>query len=125
MFFEKKVDYASNVAPPTYPDGFDTEVFSFNALETAWKNASKKNDREHVTPFIRESGKFKTANLENKTDLSKVRLTVDNIEDYQAIKELFEKLVDKNDFGLKEVMKVIKSNPNILQYNKMYERNKK
>src|SRR6266849_2472520 len=28
-----EIDYLSNVNPPTYPDGLDTEVFSFAALE--------------------------------------------------------------------------------------------
>ena len=32
-------DYVSNVNPPTYPDGLDVEVFSFSALEDAWKGA--------------------------------------------------------------------------------------
>ena len=29
-------DYVSNTAPPTFPDGLDIEVFSFEALERAW-----------------------------------------------------------------------------------------
>ena len=32
------VDYTSNVRPPTYPDGLDVEVFSFESLEKAAKN---------------------------------------------------------------------------------------
>jgi len=45
-------DYVSNVMPPTYPDGLDVEVFSFESLEYAWKNSVLDIDREHVTPFI-------------------------------------------------------------------------
>ena len=30
-------DYVSNVDPPTFPDGLDTEVFSFSALDRAWR----------------------------------------------------------------------------------------
>src|SRR6185503_20780622 len=30
------VDYASNTDPPSYPDGLDVEVFSFDALRKAW-----------------------------------------------------------------------------------------
>ena len=36
-----------------YPDGQDVEVFSFEALEKAWKNSFLLSDREHVTPYIK------------------------------------------------------------------------
>src|SRR5262249_33410304 len=42
------VDYASNVQPPTFPDGLDTEIFSMAALERAWLEARSASDREHV-----------------------------------------------------------------------------
>lgn len=53
LYHNKNVDYASNTEPPTFPDGLDTEVFSFAALETAHQQATNSFDREHVTPFIR------------------------------------------------------------------------
>lgn len=46
-------DYVSNGMHPTYPDGMDTEVFKFSALETAWKEANLQSEREHVTPYIK------------------------------------------------------------------------
>src|SRR6266404_2327957 len=49
-------DYVSNTLAPTYPDGLDVEVFSFAALERAWKEADTAFDREHVTPYIKSSG---------------------------------------------------------------------
>ena len=36
-FLVERVDYASNANPPTYPDGLDTEVFTFEALEQGWR----------------------------------------------------------------------------------------
>lgn len=47
-------DYASNTLKPTYPDGIDTEVFRFSALERAYNEALLKSEREHVTPYIKE-----------------------------------------------------------------------
>ena len=41
-------DYASNTLKPTYPDGIDTEVFRFSALERAYNEALLKSEREHV-----------------------------------------------------------------------------
>src|SRR5207253_22191 len=39
-----KYDYVSNTVRYTYPDGLDTEVFSFAALERAWKEARKSSE---------------------------------------------------------------------------------
>ena len=47
------VGYASNIAPPSFPDGLDCEVTSLAALEAACAEALPGHDREHVTPFIR------------------------------------------------------------------------
>src|SRR6266404_2569766 len=50
--FEKSdVDYSAQ--PKNYPEGLDTEVFIFDALERAWKEAQLPSEREHVTPYIR------------------------------------------------------------------------
>ena len=55
LFLEKKLDYSSNVNPPTFPDGLDVEVLSFQSLDNAYKNALTSFDQEHVTPFIRKN----------------------------------------------------------------------
>ena len=41
MYMKNDVDYVSNNHLPTYPDGLDTEVFSFKALEISWQEANK------------------------------------------------------------------------------------
>src|SRR5262249_16076590 len=48
-FHNEQVDYASNTNPPTYPDGLDLEVFTFAALERAWRESTRPHEREHVT----------------------------------------------------------------------------
>jgi len=40
-FLDGDCDYASNALRYTYPDGLDTEVFSFGALERAWRERQK------------------------------------------------------------------------------------
>ena len=32
-YFKIKVDYLSNINPPSFPDGLDIEIFSFETLE--------------------------------------------------------------------------------------------
>ena len=85
-FVKNSVTYASNVRPPTYPDGLDVEVFSFDDLESAHRNARKTSEREHVTPYVYETASA-SINLRNRTDLSDIRLTVDHIDDLEFVRE--------------------------------------
>ena len=91
-------DYGSNTMVESYPDGQDIEVFKFQTLKKAWENAKMKSEREHVTPYIKNNSdvmggyKFTSLSIENIEDYSKVRMTVDEIHDFEAIKLLLEKL---------------------------------
>ena len=38
--------------PKQFPDGLDTEVMKFSAIERAFKEANMTSEREHVTPYI-------------------------------------------------------------------------
>ena len=69
-FKSSAVDYYSNTMPATFPDGLDIEVMSFSSLERAHNEAESIFDREHVTPYIRNSGTFSKGNLTN-SDFSK------------------------------------------------------
>ena len=64
LYLRADVDYASNIDPPTFPDGLDVEVFGRSSLEVAKLSAKSDFDIEHVTPFIR-NGNFKKLNLKN------------------------------------------------------------
>ena len=103
-FLESVVDYASNIAPPTFPDGLDTEVFSRDALEAAWTHAEAPRDREHVTRFIRESTDFTRANVSHATDHSRERWTVDRLEDVEVVEKIFQHFHPRQDFGWLDVL---------------------
>lgn len=125
LHLEKGFDYTSNVDPPTFPDGYDTEVFNFDALKRAWKDAVLKSDREHVTPFIR-NGKdiFKTGNYVSGSHLEHLRVTLDNEEDYRLISLIYEKLYKENKYiSLEDVLDFFEKNPESLEINKNIERN--
>lgn len=124
-FISSKVDYASNVNPPTFPDGLDVEVFSFSALQHAWKEATKQFEREHVTPYIRESGLFKTANVQNNIDLSKHRWTVDKPVDIEFVRRLFNEFTPNIYFSMNDVLKIISQKPYLLEVNQGILRNEK
>lgn len=103
-YFESGADYVCNTSPPTYPDGLDTEVFSFQVLETAWSQAKKPYEREHVTPFVRESKQFICLNHANDTDVSAERWTVDEPEDFDVVRKIFESFHPRRDFGWGEAL---------------------
>jgi len=83
-FLDGDYDYVSNGFERTYPDGLDTEVFRFDALERAWREADMKSEREHVTLRIWQHPEwFKIGAVKNDQDLSSLRWTVDEPEDLQ------------------------------------------
>jgi spore coat polysaccharide biosynthesis protein SpsF len=85
------VDYCSNTLIESYPDGQDVEVFSFNSLKKAWEESVLMSDREHVTPYMKRN--FKVLNIHsNNMKFNKVRMTVDEPNDFVVIKRLVDKL---------------------------------
>ncbi len=103
-------DYVSNVRPPTYPNGLDTEAFTMEALEKAWRESTMPSDREHVTQFIwRQPGIFRIANVSDGVDRSHMRWTIDHLEDLEFIRRVFEGLQKRGWTGRDylEVLKVI------------------
>lgn len=124
-FFKGNYVYFSNGHPPTYPDGYDIEIFSFKALETAWKEAKLPSEREHVTQYIvKHNERFPKGNLENEIDLSNYRLTVDTPEDFKLISIIIEHFYDNwTEITLGDVMKFLNDNPELVEINAMYEYN--
>ncbi len=90
IFKKNKYDYASNTLNPTYPDGLDVEIFKFSELQDAYFNSRSNHDREHVTPYIKRKSLNKF-NFYNKHDLSDVRITLDNNDDYKLISRIIKK----------------------------------
>ena len=115
--------YVSNVNPPTYPDGLDTEVFSMEALKMAWSEAVLRSDREHVTPYLRKNReKFLSANVTNSTDLSPMRWTVDQQEDLDFVREVY-RLLGTGHFPMDVVVDLFRKNPQLTGINTGIVRN--
>ncbi len=112
------LDYASNSMVRSYPDGLDTEICSFSALERAWHEASKPSEREHVTPYLR-SEKFRTANVENDSTFlyQHYRWTVDELEDLEFIRAVYKAFREKESFGMKDVFELIEKTPGLEKMN--------
>jgi glutamate-1-semialdehyde 2,1-aminomutase len=122
-FRESKVEYFSNIQPPTYPDGLDIEVFSYKALQKAALEATKPSDREHVTPYLRENDAFARASLKNDKDYSNLRWTVDESYDYEVVEKIFSHFTPDIHFTWQQVLDLQQKSPEIFMANKQLNRN--
>ena len=123
QFKDAELDYFSNVTPPTFPDGLDIEVFTFNALQQAALETSKAYDHEHVTPYLRESEHFKRAGISHSEDLSALRWTVDYPADYEVVSKVFEYFAPNIHFKWQQVLKLQRNQPEIFSSNQNTTRN--
>lgn len=120
----KEVDFVYNNNPPSFPEGLDTEVFTFKSLEKAYNQSKSDFEKEHVTQyFYRHPEIFSQYNLTNIENLSYLRWTVDTLEDYTFAKVIYEKLYKQDHvFFMDEILDLIKSNPDIVSINSKVER---
>ena len=105
----------------SYPDGLDVEVFSFKALEKAWKEAKKKSQRgEYVTTYIWGNPEiFNTLTVENEKDLSHMRWTVDYERDFELVTKIFENLYKEGEvFYLRDILEFLDKNPGLAELNR-------
>ncbi len=122
-FAEGGWDHAGTEA--TYPDGLDTEVFGFRALEKAHREARLASEREHVTPYIwKNRDIFRVVAVRNAVDLSYMRWTVDDERDFTLVTRIFE------GFGcadrvlhMGEIVEFLDRNPELLSINSSTMRN--
>ena len=116
-------DYVTNSNPPTFPDGFDVEVMKFACLEDAVSNVNLDYEKEHVTPYIKNSKKFNKLNIKNDQDLSHIRLTLDEEPDYIVISNVFNFFSNDIFFSLNKVVDLYNEKPEIFSNNIDIKRN--
>ena len=110
LHLKKKNDYTSNILKLSFPDGLDVEVFNLDALIKS-QNLSKTNyNKEHVTPYMRRSKKFKKFNYKNNLNYSNRRWTLDNLKDYLFLKKIVRHFLPNIYFSWIELIKAEKQN---------------
>ena len=126
--FDRQLDYSANNITFSYPDGFDVRVFPIGILEKVNKLTNNPIDRVHVNRYIYTHPKeFKIYNWQAKREdyWPDIRLTLDEKADYELLNIIFKKLlVKKEDFSVRDVIKLLKDNPKLLEINK-YVKTKK
>ena len=109
-----------NIENRTYPRGLDVEVFSFDVLKKAFKNATAKYQQEHVTPYIYENSEhFKVHYVEAERKLKRpdIRITLDTEQDFELISEIM-KHFETNYFNSEELIDFLQKHPELLKINK-------
>ena len=118
-FLDEQPDYASNVQVRTYPLGLDTEVMTFEALETAWREASESFQRVHVTPYLyQHPERFRLLSVIGQADYSQNRWTLDTPEDLEFLQAVYAGLGNQDDFSWRDVLHLMKQEPKLAEINR-------
>jgi spore coat polysaccharide biosynthesis protein SpsF len=118
VFLHENADFACNVLPRTYPRGLDTEVFTIQALERAWRECRQPYQREHVTPwFYERPDVFRTASLRGEQDYSRYRWTLDTREDLEFIRTIYCHFEHDDNFNWREVIALQERFPELAEIN--------
>jgi len=113
------LDFAYNNFPPSFPEGLDTEVFTFSAIEKAFFSANDDFEKEHVTQyFYRNQAFFKTGNFSNSVNLSHLRWTIDTQLDFEMAEMVYNNLYkDQALFVMEDILSLINQYPKIAAHN--------
>lgn len=123
------VEYASNCFPPSWPNGLETEVFSYASLDRVARTSTNAMEREFVTIAIhrryhRTGAKPSIVNVEAPASFSHLRWTLDYPQDYEFISRAFDTLYPtKPQFGWLDVVALQTAQPQLLEYAKVQKRN--
>lgn len=97
-------------------------MFSFETLQSAWKNAELPSEKEHVTPYIySHNDRFRIFNVTNSDDLSQYRWVVDRIEDLNLVRQIVSK-IKKRPILMKDILELFKKETQLPEINKNVSR---
>lgn len=111
---ESGADYTSNVIARTFPRGLDAEVFTVAALDRLSELDLSEPEHEHVTlGFYKRPDEFSLTNFaQHPENFSHLRWTVDNPEDYEFTKWVYERLYFlKPEFTSADILKLLNDSP--------------
>ena len=124
---EAGAQYASNIDPPTWPDGLDVEIFSRELLEIAHKEATRRSDRDCVTRFMaRNRSRFPSATLTCPIPgLHKERWVLDTTFDMQFCQEIASRLPPNWSGSYLDILEILDREPNLRWINNHHPRNER
>jgi spore coat polysaccharide biosynthesis protein SpsF len=113
------LDFATNRLPEerTIPIGLDAEFCTRAALETAWSEAQKPHQREHVMPFFYENpDRFRILHIKHHPNVGNYRWTVDTPEDLDLLRQVVAHFSDDT-FPWQQVLALFYQYPELAKIN--------
>ena len=107
------------IAKPTLklPFAICVKIFSFSALENAFKNANTAEQKEHVTPYIYENPeKVKIFTISSNKDLAKFRWALDYEKDLKLIRLIISK-IKKRPILMSDILTLFENQPELTKIN--------
>lgn len=127
VFLRNNASFCANSFISSYPDGMDSVVMRLEALKKSFSMTTDPMDREHVSRHIVNNPQiFSHVYLVAPPSLHwpGLGLTLDEQADYELIRTLIENLGKDNLlFGCLDVIRFLRDNPQLLEINKMIQRN--
>lgn len=108
-----------------FPEGLDTEVMTFAALERAYHAATRSSEREHVTLYFRNyPEQFHIGVVDCAEDYGDMRWTVDEPCDFALVETIYEQLYPtNNDFAMQDMLALFSEHPELQELNQSVIRN--
>ena len=122
-FFKGSFDYVAT--SNHFPDGLDVEIMTLSALKASWKGALLPSEFEHVTQYIvNREEHFNNGIFESTQDLSHLRWTVDEPEDFELVKKIYQALYENNPIFLtNDILNLLDDYPELKKINNRFIRN--
>jgi len=108
----------------SYPLGMAVEIFSLDSLQSVSKNRELTyEDKEHVSPYLYTSDKYKVFHVEAPKSLQcdGLSVTLDTIEDFEVIENICKSFTNIY-FTLEDIVIFAKENPTLVLKNKNIHR---
>lgn len=115
-------DFISTAAFWSYPGGTDVNIYNIGTIKEVNKNVIKKEEREHVCPYIvKNNKKFKNIYLVAPRSLNynNIVLTLDEKKDFILIKKIINFFFKKKNFffSITDIVNLYKKNKSFFNIN--------
>jgi spore coat polysaccharide biosynthesis protein SpsF len=119
----KGMDYVA--LSPDFSEGLDVEIFSEDLLLQAFNEANLPSEREHVSLFFHNNKSlFNMSRIQNSSDDSSYRITVDEEQDFVVVKSIIEYFSNNNlEMNTQNIKNYLDTNPNVYNVNSHIIRN--
>jgi spore coat polysaccharide biosynthesis protein SpsF len=115
---QSEFDYVSNKIDRTFPSGLDVEAFTFETFTEIERKVEDSYNREHVTPYYRNSSEYRVSSVESRDvfdeaflqDRTDLRLTLDTPDDYELLHQVYENVAYDSVMDVRDAVRYIDEN---------------